>query len=277
MHSSTLYNTLMMTEETENTTVDIAKAERVRARAEAFELHGTNWEDKSVSDLYMKKSKTELVNLLRHASSYITHQNDFLFDFVGEVSDLRSRLIACQSNAIKLQEELLSCRTEQLESVESAVKSTVEEAVQNTVQTEIKSYSDIVAGTISQSHSNNITSETLKKTLKDVVEENDRSRNLMVFGLVEKEEGENLARRLDEIFTELEEKPRIEACRVGAKTPGKIRPVKVSLSNSVMTQKILAKSCRLKRSETFKTVYFAPDRTVVQRREYKKLVEERKM
>ena len=131
----------------------------------------------------------------------------------------------------------------------------------------------MVAGTVSQSSS--ITSETLKKTLKDVVEENDRSRNLMVFGLVEGEEGENLARRLDEIFIELEEKPRIEACRVGAKTPGKIRPVKVSFSNSVMTQKVLSKSCRLKRSETYNTVYFAPDRTVVQRREYKKLVEER--
>ena len=85
-----------------------------------------------------------------------------------------------------------------------------------------------------------------------------------------------MARRLDEIFVELEEKPRIEACRVGTKTPGKIRPVKVSLSNSVMTQKILSKSSRLKRSETFNTVYFAPDRTAVQRREYKKLVEERK-
>ena len=36
----------MMTEQTENTTVDVAKAERVRAKAEAFELYGTNWEDK---------------------------------------------------------------------------------------------------------------------------------------------------------------------------------------------------------------------------------------
>ena len=111
MHSSTLYSTLMMDEEKENTTVDIAEAERVRARAEAFELHGTNWEDKSVSEHYMKKSKSELVNLLSHASSYITHKNNFLFDFVGEVGDLRSRMIACQTKVIKLQEELIQCRT----------------------------------------------------------------------------------------------------------------------------------------------------------------------
>ena len=41
-----------------------------------------------------------------------------------------------------------------------------------------------------------------------------------------------------------------------------------------MSQQILAKSWKLKRTEKYRTVYFAPDRTSNQREEHKKLVEE---
>ena len=213
--------------------------------------------------------------MLCYASGFITHQNAYLFDLVAELSELRSRILTSQSDVIKLQEDLLSCQAQKLESVQSTVTSTVQEVVHNTVQTEIKSYSEAVAGTISQSHSDQITSEKLKKTLQDVVEENDRSKNLMVFGFTEEEE-EDLVGRLEEIFDELGEKPHIEACRVGTKASGKSRPVKISMSNSVKCQQILAKSWRLKRTVKYKTVYFAPDRSVIQREEHKKLVEELK-
>ena len=65
----------------------------------------------------------------------------------------------------------------------SAVTSIVQEAVQNTVLSEIKSYSEAVASSSAQSRSDRITPETLKKTRHDVVEANDHSRNLMIFGL----------------------------------------------------------------------------------------------
>ena len=78
---------------------------------------------------------------------------------------------------IKLQGELLESKSEQLKSVQTAVQTTVKD----TVQAEIRSYSDVVKKTDSAA----FTPETLKKVFKNVVEEEDRSRNLMVFGLEE--------------------------------------------------------------------------------------------
>ena len=111
------------------------------------------------------------------------------------------------------------------------------------------------------------------KTFHDVVDENDRIRNLMVFGLVEEDE-EVLVEQVEEIFDELGEKPHSQACRIGAKTAEKTRPVKILLSNSVMSQQTLSKSCKLRRTEKYRTFYFAPDRTSIQQEEQKKLVEE---
>ena len=50
--------------------------------------------------------------------------------------------------------------------------------------------------------------------------------------------------------------------------------MKISLSSSVTLQQILAKSWKLRRTDKYKTVYFAPDRTSIEREENKKLVEE---
>ena len=53
--------------------------------------------------------------------------------------------------------------------------------------------------------------------MKLVVEHEDRSRNIMVFGLPE-EENEQLNERVLELFEVLGEKPRLDACRVGKKS-----------------------------------------------------------
>ena len=78
--------------------------------------------------------------------------------------------------------------------------------MQETVhETKIKSYSQAVA---SSSPKVSLTPETLKNTVKDVAEERGRSRNLMVFGLVEEEE-EDIVSKLGDVFEELREKPRV--------------------------------------------------------------------
>ena len=59
------------------------------------------------------------------ASGYLIHQNAYLF----EVEELRTQVIASQYKVIMLQEELLSCKNEQLASVQAAVTSTVQETV----------------------------------------------------------------------------------------------------------------------------------------------------
>lgn len=110
------------------------------------------------------------------------------------------------------------------------------------------------------------------------MDENGRSRNLMVFGFVE-DEKEEFDSKMEGTFGELGEKPRAEACRIRLKTTEKARPVKMSPSNSALIQQILAKARRLRRlrqSTKCTEVYVCPDRTVDQREELKKLLLELK-
>ena len=92
--------------------VDLLKAERYRAEAEAFELFRKDWDNGSgVSELYMNKTKAELVKLMRDASRFLVHEDAFLFDLIGEVTQLRRQMIASQAAVIKLlQEELITCK-----------------------------------------------------------------------------------------------------------------------------------------------------------------------
>ena len=76
-------------------------------------------------------------------------------------------MIASQAAVIKLQEDLLTSKKEQLDSVQSAVKMTVKETVQDIVQTVMKSYSKFVAKAVA--HKEESTSMQLKITVRGVV------------------------------------------------------------------------------------------------------------
>ena len=100
---------------------------------------------------------------------------------------------------------------------------------------------------------------TFKKVVKDVIKNEDRSKNLMVFGLAE-EDGEQLDGKLSSVFMELGEKPRVEAVRIGRRpeagtacrsvkvTLVKVTPVKVTLASSTAVQQIMSKARTLKHS-----------------------------
>ena len=71
--------------------------------------------------------------------------------------------------------------------------------------------------------------------VKRVVEEQDRSKSFMVFGLKE-EKGEKLNERVGKLLLELDQKPQIEVCRIGSRSRDtkeeRVRPVKVTVKNS---------------------------------------------
>ena len=77
--------------------------------------------------------------------------------------------------------------------------------------------------------------ETVKKAVKSAIQEDDRSKNLIIFGLVETEK-EQTDSKVVELLGELGEKPRLTASRIGAmrsgSRPNYCRPVKCSLTNS---------------------------------------------
>ena len=102
--------------------IDLVKTGRYRA--EAFELFRKDWENESgTTEQYTKKTKGELMKLMRDASRFLVHQGAILFDLIGEATELRSHMIASQAAVIKLQEELISCKNQQLESVQAAANS----------------------------------------------------------------------------------------------------------------------------------------------------------
>ena len=106
--------------------------------------------------------------------------------------------------------------------------------MQNTVEREIKSLSDAVF----------FTPEKLKLAVKSAIKEEDRSRNVIVFGL-----REEASEQVEDRVSELGGKPRIQASRIGRNSTDStsIRPVKVILPNSTAAHQVLQKAKFLKR------------------------------
>ena len=153
---------------------------------------------------------------------------------------------------------------------------TVKNAVEDSVKTEFKSYSDVAKTNLPTSSlgSSPILNETtLKTVIKNVVEEEDRSRNLMVFGLAEENgDDEQLNSKVSAVFEQLGVKPRVEASRLGLKGRRSPRPIKVTLSSLTVVRQILLKARNLRLSEEFKSVFVVPDRSTEQRAQQKQLV-----
>ena len=113
----------------------------------------------------MKKSV--LAELLGDVCSILRKQQDMVRDLQAANDIMKTDLIDCQSSTIKLQNEILLCKSEQFQSIKKAVKCTV----QRTVQSELKSCSSVVADNL---QSPTIAPETLKKVVQSVAEEEDR-------------------------------------------------------------------------------------------------------
>ena len=185
------------------------------------------------------------------------------------VDAFKTDALADKAKIIRLQDKLLENKDDQIKILESSVEKTV----QNTVEREIKSYSEAVSK--SGSEGPIVTPEKLKLAVKSAIKEEDRSRNVIVFGLRE-EASEQVENQVSELFSELGEKPRIQANRIGKESTDStsIRPVKVVLPNSTAAHQVLQKAKFLKRIKARKTVFISPDRSVDEREQRRNLVTE---
>ena len=121
---------------------------------------------------------------LQDALLFVSEQNNLIRDLKKENGQLKRKvIISSQKSVIQLQGELL---TEQLQSLQTTVKTSVEDSV----KAELVSYSAAVQLQKAQT--------IAPAVVKHVVEEEDRSRSLMVFGLPE-EANEDLCDKLGEI------------------------------------------------------------------------------
>ena len=191
------------------------------------------------------------------------------------ITNLENQTQLLKTELIKRQEDIISAKNEQLVELKEAVKLSVL-SVEDAVKTELKTYSDAVQESGSKGGANLIDQNTLKSVVKDVVAEEDRSRNIIVFGLPE-EPTEQINEKVCEVLQELGEKPRFEAARIGLKMKqDNPRPVRISLCNAITAQQILSRAKNLRKSDRFKLVYISPDRNIEQRAQHRKLLDKLK-
>ncbi|XP_063691249.1 uncharacterized protein LOC134823644 [Bolinopsis microptera] len=113
----------------------------------------------------------------------------------------------------------------------------------------------------------------MKAALKSASEEEDRSQNLVIYGLPEKSE-EILEKRVLEVLENIDEKPRIvSCCRMGRTVSDggpAVKPIKFTLSGSDHVRRVLSKARKLREVEGYDSVYISPDRSAEQRAAFRK-------
>ena len=167
-----------------------------------------------------------------------------------------------QKRLIKLQDELIQSKGEQVE------------AVQTTVKSEIKSFSDAVK----QGCKDKITTKKLEAVVKSAVSSDDRKKGVIFFGLDESAK-EELSGKVDSVLTAIcsHDKPAVmDCCRVGAVKEGATRPVKVLFHSHEAAVQALRCSPSLKKTSTYSKVFMTPDLTPEERTERRKLVKDMK-
>ena len=223
-------------------------------------------EDNLKAHLFSGLTKPVLCRWLEEARSIMCRQREMLANMKDVIGTLKTEALGDKTKVIKLQGELLERKEEQLASLQTAVRTTV----QDSVKTEIRTYSDALKKPTAAAP---ISPAAFKKVVKDVFEDEDRSKNIMVFGLAE-EDGEQLEDTIISVFSELGEKPKCPAVRVGKSPVAGIgcRPVKVTLASSTAVRQLLMKARLLRQVERLKSVYLCPDRSPEERASRRQLI-----
>ena len=215
---------------------------------------------------FMRATKDTMAKCLFTAYKTVDAYEESFKSARCHAENLKTDLIEAQRSVVKLQQNLLDVKSEQLKSLSTVVDTAVEKGIQ--------SYSQAASQSLPQS-APSFTEERLKKVVQEAVAGEDRSRNIVVFGMKE-ETDEDLVNTITAVFDELSEKPSFEAARVGRISAKKIRPVKVSLRSSGTVHQILLKAKQLKSSTTYSSVFIAPDRSPEERVKQKELIAEMK-
>ena len=136
--------------------------------------------------------------MLNQSMLYCGKQNELMQELQRDVAVMKTELVSAQRRIIQLQEELLASKDVQLKSLQTTVKTSVED----TVKAEFVSYSAMVQKQPAQT----LQRDVVKTLVKTVVEEQDRSRSVMVFGL-EDAAAEDLRKKVGDVFLEIGEQP----------------------------------------------------------------------
>ena len=142
-----------------------------------------------------------------------------------------------------------------------------------TVQRDLKSYSAMLAQNCAATLAPNKIQRAVSKASVPKLDGEDRSRNLIVFGMPEEPAGVSVDTSVASLLEEMDEKPLMNCCvRLGTAGEGKIRPVKVSLESRDSLLVLLKKASVLRNSVNYKRVFLEPDRSYDERVERRRAV-----
>ena len=127
-------------------------------------------------------NKDELVAMVQESYHLVRFLNDKLRLAINTHNSTKTDLIDSQKTVIDLQEKILENNEKKVQLIQDTVTNSVAE----TVKAEIISYSDVAAKNTAVT-GQVFTAENLQKAVKTAVQEEDRCKNLMIFGLTETE------------------------------------------------------------------------------------------
>lgn len=213
-------------------------------------------------------SKNDCAATAGKAWEHVVKQYGLIKELMEENRKLTGHVMDADDKFIELQGRLLGIQDRQL----NAMAPTVERAVKESFE---KSYASVTAPS-DQPTQSVISPAVIQRAVKDIAEVEERSKNVIIFGLEEQDE-EDVGERVSEIFDAVGEKPRPEAVlRLGNKRSDVNRPVIVKFRNTDTATGVLRKSQCLKNNGKFNKVFISPDRTTAQRIEQRKLVTQMK-
>ena len=244
-------------------------------------LHAAEKEMKAELTRLMKATKVSSVAGLTQSVLDNKLNKGPLSEYLSKIVKLLdSSMNLCKAAAGSIDEmktKVLDTQTKLIDGQEKAM-STVKEVV----QAETKTWADLFK---KNSHQvNQSTQKSVREAIKTVNEEEERSKNLIIYGVKEEEkEDEEWVDdiKIDPIQEQIAMISKLTDCsdiyvrdirRIGKRTPGKIRPIKVELDSSTDVACFLSKAQKLKTNDEYKMVYLAPDRTAEQRVAHNKLV-----
>ena len=123
-----------------------------------------------------------------------------------------TEVVDLQREVVTLQRDLLAEKDRQL----TELRTSVVESVETTVKEGFKSYRDVLQESC-KAPSSKLQTE-LKTVVKSVVEEEDRSRSFMLFGLKEEAE-EDVSGKVGDVLLQLNLKPKVDVSRIGSGVP----------------------------------------------------------
>ena len=186
---------------------------------------------------------------------------DCAVEDLSEVEQLKSEKIEDQKRIIELQDEIIAEKDDKLDSVKK------------TVESEIKLYSSVVQKSCSEA----LAPRKIAAVVKSVGEKEDRSKNVIVFGVPEEDSESVDSKVIADMLERLDQKPKVSACRrIGKSTPATTRPICFRVESSSTVTAILQRAKRLREIDGYQSIYLCPDRTLEERTIRKKLVEQLK-